>query len=65
MGKSTAEFAEWFIVSEDLVKAWEAPEGTGRHREVFGPSARLMWAAAEMATGKRVNLIRLAAAGEL
>lgn len=63
--KSTAEFAEWFIVSEDLVKAWESEEGSARHREVYGPAARLMWCAEKLAEGKTANLFRLAAEGKL
>ncbi len=65
LGKSQSEFADMFLVSLDTVKSWEANEGTARHREVCGPEGRLMWAAAEMAQGRTVNLIRLAASGEL
>lgn len=65
LGKSHAEFAEWFICSEDLCKAWEKREDSPNYREVYGPAARLMAAAAEIAKGKTTNLIRMAANGEL
>lgn len=65
LNKSTAEFADMFAVGEDLVKAWESPETAKRHRDCSGPAARLMLIAAQIAAGKRANLIRCAASGEL
>lgn len=65
LNKTTAQFAEMFIVSEDLIKAWEAPRTSKRHRDVYGPESVLMREAEAMVEGKTVCRIRLAVQGRL
>lgn len=65
-GLSVEEFAEWFKVSPDAIKSWEAPVPPpgqqSKHRECNGPAAVLMYFAALWANERgcaKNNLIRL------
>lgn len=65
LGETTAAFADRFKLSESEVKAWEAQEGSSKHREPNGPAGLLLyWAAVEAnsrvsARNRRIRLASL------
>ncbi|MDH4319926.1 MAG: DUF1456 family protein [Desulfobulbaceae bacterium] len=64
LGKSNAEFAEIFRLSEDEIKAWQTPITSKKHRDPSPPACIILfWCAtvANTSVSCRNNLIRAAA----